>query len=185
MGMFDDFAFQSPHPKAVCARGHSVKGFQTKDFECLLDKYLVKEDQLYVIRFGAADDSPEPKSEEEVLEPVHCTATANIYTDCFQCPAIYTRQDWSTESGVWIAEHRPWCEFQVSFKKGFLVDVVPVEQETVDQVRQKCLDNAALQRLQDKNYKVVETDHPEVQTYLTNGRNNLTYLLKKKKKKEP
>jgi hypothetical protein len=170
MGMFDDFDFEIPHPKVVCARGHSVKGFQTKDFECLLDKYLVKEDQLYVIRFGAADDSKPSKLQEEILEKSNLTLAANIYTDCSQCPAVYARQDWQHgPAQVWITEFRPWCEFIVFFENGLLTDIISVEQETVDQVRDKCLKLD----LKDKNFKIVESNHPEVQTYINNRRNNL------------
>ena len=165
MGMFDDFAFQTPHPKIVCSMGHSVKGFQTKDFECLLDRYLVKENQLYVSRFGAADDSEHSESGEP-LEPVSVTTTANIYTDCSQCPPVYTRQDGNELGKVWITVHRPWCEFVLFFEKGILTEVISVEQETLEHLKQKCFKLGTDAYAKGKNYRVVELDDPEVQAYL-------------------
>lgn len=168
MGMYDDFSVKAPHPQLICAQGHSLKTFQTKDFECSLDHYYLNGDNtLSRLRCQAYDDD---LPQEAVLEDVKFTVMANIYTDCKECETIYSITT-TSDGRSWITERRPNCDFEAFFKKGVLQYVEPIILETPEMVR-KYVEQLSTQSTLNLNYKIdrkiLSNDDPAVLNYLKN-----------------
>ena len=70
MGMFD--TLHAEHPQLICSQGHSLKIFQTKDFECLLDNYTIKDNQLYRTRDHYEADVEDSLPKDVITEASNC-----------------------------------------------------------------------------------------------------------------
>ena len=169
MSMFD--TLHTEHPQLICSQGHPLKVFQTKDFECLLDNYTIKDNQLFRTRDHYEADEEDSLPKEAITEPVNPTVMANVYTSCHRCTPVYTQQD-SHNGRTWISEHLPWCEFEIFFKNGILEYIQEVRLETSEEVRQQALKTAGEKLLWAPNYRVLANDDPAVIKYLQNKKSN-------------
>lgn len=111
MGMFDEVrAINISHKNFD--RKHNGYTFQTKDLECDISEYCVFNGVLY----QEVDNSGEQKRYEHALK-LDYSGKLNIYTHI-------------RESGI-----ESWVEYDLVFKDGELVDVVPYEVRVTDDNR--------------------------------------------------
>lgn len=78
MGMFDTIIHQDP--RIICPNGHILKELQTKDLECSLKSYAIRDDQLWCIIDGWG-------SQDYEFVPYLTTVTDGLdcYTSCHIC----------------------------------------------------------------------------------------------------
>jgi len=98
MGMFDDVRVEVPLPD-----GAILDGFQTKDFECLLDTYTIRSD-------GELWRDVWANSEEENCERVDFHGKFYFYTFTDEGNAVNS-----------------WHEYEAKFTDGRLVEIVVLE----------------------------------------------------------
>ena len=70
MGMFDDIVCKYPLPFPEDTKGYIPNGFQTKDLDCGLDSYEIREDGTLWLRcaeYEYTDGNPNAKSLIEKL----------------------------------------------------------------------------------------------------------------------
>jgi hypothetical protein len=106
MGMFDSIAFEISPIKCEC--GHEQKNFQTKQYACLLEKYIVtKDNKLQYVRNVwelteefKKDTNARPicRTRAVNIENLNWTDTIHCYSSCDKCGKY-----WFDVLMVWIA----------------------------------------------------------------------------------
>lgn len=81
MGMFDFLELELPNPNLVCVRKHPITKFITKDLDCSMISYLLKENSLYSL----VDADIDYKQEEHNLILCPTTRMVNVQGDCNIC----------------------------------------------------------------------------------------------------
>ena len=149
MGMFDSFyaADEESAKQIVCAAGHPQSSeLQTKDLECDMNEFYIFNRKLFKVeRRGdpKKNSNIQIANEELVIEhrtyakPCSLTKSILAYRCCKECDPIIIERD----AGLWgsISERYVWNEWELFFDNGFLVRVVPVKQQTREDLRAEIL----------------------------------------------
>jgi len=156
MGMYDRiYFFGADAERVACAHGHPQTGeFQTKDSPCELDDYYVFDGKLYVHKYStnhpdavAALHRPVEDSWALVGDvltkkktitaiPHRISGIWHAYRSCKTCdPVVYASGVESSYGGDRLRNEAPQIEYALQFTDGRLVEVLPKELETRDDVR--------------------------------------------------
>ena len=144
MGMFDTVSWADPLPfsKEMVAHGLNKNNwsFQTKDFDCSMDNYVVQGNQLFVIKYRDEkwiEGDPKAKNWSdrfgymdrtgEYLDPVKVTTTVMVY-DFLQ------ESEWNR---LPVPGHDYWVEFEVVFIDGKVDSVTLVKFTAEDNSERK------------------------------------------------
>ncbi len=106
MGMFD--RIQHADPRIGCTKGHMLGELQTKDLDCDLADYNIRDDGMLWWERGGWKN---PRSPRMPPLPAGVSGTLRADTGCETCE----------RAGVGILD--AWCEFDLAFEKGRLVSV--------------------------------------------------------------
>ena len=147
MGMFDTFHVTGD--KLKCAAGHSFDGIdlQTKSLECNLDCYILFDGRLYIQKRGNSyKETLTPVVEGELLvrmfrceaDPTIITDAVTVYGSCTECDPVCFESKHSF--GDNISHRYPWCEWNLVFVKGKLIEIEPVQLETREIIRKGDMD---------------------------------------------
>lgn len=140
MGMFDDFKILDPElAKTIkCHYGHESNVdavFQTKDLDCALSLYAIKNYKLHQIKFGFKYGK-EGSSEEPIV--IDYTGHVSFYDSCEQCePILFHRKNMPNEV---LTSIQPWIEYKAVFRRGELLFIDPVKLETLEEIEQHLTD---------------------------------------------
>ena len=144
MGMFDTIRFFGA-PSLTCPAGHDVDELQTKDLECVMATYVVRDGRLFHVRHDDTETIEETPAGQVVVvsrrvaEAMSLTSAVDAYSHCDTCrPVLYLdglRSAW----GDSVSERFPWCEWRLVFSSGRLEQVEAERVETRDDVRRKLL----------------------------------------------
>lgn len=145
--MFDSVVMAGPKDALLCAAGHELRNFQTKDLDCAMNTYYVFEGCVY----EAARDGWSLRQEPQYLPGLEGLAVISrgfaapvglsvskldVYTSCEEClPVLFegTPHAFSDQ----VHEQRPWVEYELEVDRGRVVSSAPVKLESRDDVRKK------------------------------------------------
>lgn len=118
MGLFDTVVFERAEDAPLCAAGHSVMEYQTKDLGCSLLGYSI--DGCGRLRTQDGD----------LLSPIPEHSFVRIYTSCDQCPQTVV----TTGTRGWFNKIYPWVEYDLEFRSGMMVRKWVFELEEIQDV---------------------------------------------------
>ena len=144
MGMFDTVSWADPLPFSEEMVTHGLNknnwSFQTKDFDCSMDNYVVQGNQLFIIKYRDEkwiEGDPKAKNLSdrfgymdrtgEYLDPVKVTTTARVY-DFLQ------ESEWNR---LPVSGYDYWVEFEVVFIDGKVDSVTLVKFTAEDNSERK------------------------------------------------
>lgn len=142
MGLFDNINVEG----LVCYEGHKVTDFQTKDLECAMSDYWVRNGRIWF----NPQDTPgklEETSEGELFwtikQPLRQRSFVgskliNIYTNCERCMCVKTLTKYPEGH---INESYPWCEFQLTFFDSRLHKIEVIKLESYKDVLKSATEN--------------------------------------------
>jgi hypothetical protein len=140
MGTYDTLTIVGPS-RLVCAAGHPLTTFQTKDFrEPSMDSYALRGTVLFLGERNEegntwvdAGDELISRREERFRRVTDVGGPIAIYTHCEVCaPVVFERDSLSWDH---LDERRPWVEYELLFARGELIDLKPLRVESRADVR--------------------------------------------------
>jgi hypothetical protein len=172
MGMFDTvYILNDVNGQFKCARGHSqvtslnsknANGFQTKNFECMMDnlylfnnKFYVKDSDFSLFEGDYGPKMLQPAVDNDVLtipfeykaQMVKRTHTVCMYGKCYQCdPVFYRVQQTKTLCGKEVDKEYPELEFEVEIFRGEILDVKAIIDETNEDVKVRVSNYAGFEK---------------------------------------
>lgn len=166
MGLFDTIRFIDPNPDQEvipkCAAGHLMLDLQTKDFDP--DEhttYIVWKSQLYKLAERHDPDVEDPKLVDMDMVVTMTTHTryrriphngpVTAYTHCDECLPVLFETGGKVWHGDIVTELEPWCEWDLKFKDGRLIEINPIRVESREDVAKK---NHTIERAH-----IPDTDH--------------------------
>ena len=150
--MFDDIVCKYPLPLPEDTKGYIVESFQTKDLDCGLDSYEIREDGTLWLRECERehiDGDPNGKTFSEKFGIIKETKVwwTHVKTTCTIRMYDYQNND----GGVYDY----WVEFEVVFIDGVIDKIKPIKFEINDNTKRKELHKQHIEEL--KKRKVVES----------------------------
>jgi hypothetical protein len=152
MGMFDDIVCKYPLPLPEDTKGYIVESFQTKDLDCGLDSYEIREDGTLWLRECERehiDGDPNGKTFSEKFGIIKETKVWWTHVKTTRTIRMYDYQN--NDGGVYDY----WVEFEVVFIDGVIDKIKPIKFEINDNTKRKELHKQHIEEL--KNRKVVES----------------------------
>lgn len=147
MGMFDEIECKYPLPLPEDPKGFiGEKYFQTKDFDCALDKYIIREDGTLWIHkveyeypenydfIPWTDVISEIKEKKSWLEPVKVTTSIRIYN--------HVRSE---------GEYDYWIQYNIKFADGIVNDVSLEKFDAYNNAERKRISEENIKRLKEWN----------------------------------
>ena len=141
MGMYDDVVCKYPLPLPADTKGYFPESFQTKDFDCALDLYEIREDGTLWLRECEREyieGYPKGKTWSEKFGFVKETKVWWTQVNATKTISMYDYQHGNDEYDYWI-------EFSIVFVKGVV--------DKIDLVKFTATDNA---ERKDSNKKFAE-----------------------------
>lgn len=160
MGLFDDV--EDLDGTFKCPAGHIVTHLQTKDLECSMYHYILSFGKLYqcgqsnrTIDRSFLTDLTITYTDKPVFQS-QCTEYLRVYGSCNECK-LYTKT-----TGVYnwprFETNRAWQEWRLHIVNGHVVEVLPVRNETLDDVRATLLKYHKPEEIFDKDAPEVKED---------------------------
>lgn len=136
MGLYDEIHVLDGSVR--CAQGHPLKRLQTKDMDCALAHYYLKDGLLYKVLsersqgFSSFVDGAMRETIVKTYTPEPYTGELQVYDMCEECqPVCYIGSH--TWNGI-IDTKQPWCEFVMTFAHGQLEAMQVLNSQTRDDV---------------------------------------------------
>jgi len=153
MGSFDTIRFIDVTSEDMllvpaCAAGHHMADVQTKDFDPDENtQYVVWHGVLYkiVAQRDPVNEAPTLVDNDLIIKStsttrykrLHDTVSVRAYTHCDQClPVLFETNGYNWRGDV-VTELEPWCEWELKFEKGHLLELEPIRVESRADVAKK------------------------------------------------
>ena len=152
MGMYDDIVCKYPLPFPEDTKGYIAESFQTKDFDCGLDCYEIREDGTLWLRECEreyTEGNPNGKTFSEKFGMVK--VTKDWWTHVKKTTTIRMYDYQNNDGGVYDY----WVEFEVVFIDGVIDKIKLIKFEINDNTKRKELHKQHMDEL--KKQKVVES----------------------------
>jgi len=152
MGMFDDIVCKYPLPLPEDTKGYIPNGFQTKDLDCGLDFYEIREDGTLWLRECEREHiegDPNGKTFSEKFGIVKEIKHWWTHVKTTKTIRMYDYQN--NDGGVYDY----WVEFEIVFIDGVIDKIKPIKFEINDNTKRKELHKQHMEEL--KKQKAVES----------------------------
>ena len=152
MGMYDDIVCKYPLPFPEDTKGYIAESFQTKDLDCGLDSYEIREDGTLWLREcerAHIDGDPNGKTFSEKFGIIKETKIWWTHAKTTRTIRMYDYQN--NDGGVYDY----WVEFEIVFIDGVIDKIKLIKFEINDNTKRKELHKQHMEEL--KKQKVVES----------------------------
>ena len=152
MGMFDDIVCKYPLPFPEDTKGYIAESFQTKDLDCGLDSYEIREDGTLWLREcerAHIDGDPNGKTFSEKFGIIKETKVWWTHVKTTRTIRMYDYQN--NDGGVYDY----WVEFEIVFIDGVIDKIKLIKFEINDNTKRKELHKQHMEEL--KKQKVIES----------------------------
>ena len=152
MGMYDDIVCKYPLPLPEDTKGYIAESFQTKDLDCGLDSYEIREDGTLWLRECEREHIAGDPNGKTFLEKFGIVKEIKHWWTHVKTTKTIRMYDYQNNDG---GVYDYWVEFEVVFIDGVIDKIKPIKFEINDNTKRKELHKQHVEEL--KKQKVIES----------------------------